>query len=172
VVIFKPEEGGLPLGSYRTATDITAAMLASSIDLDDPSVPRTYFERLFQTMDTDRERIQEARRSLDYPKVAEKFRMIDDYTESVVITNYGAPEEVEVVSSILAQLRSGVPSTRSTLRQLQPYIVPLYRGQTAGLERAGLLVNVMPGLWEWRGDYHPVRGIGGMPPLDPNRLIV
>ena len=38
--------------------------------------------------------------------------------------------------------------------------------------RSGLLSEVMPGIYEWRGDYDEVTGIGGTTALDPDELIV
>jgi CRISPR-associated endonuclease/helicase Cas3 len=54
-------------------------------NLDDLAV---LFKDAFAFSNTDEEYIQQFRATLDYPKVAEKFRMIDDDTESVIITEY------------------------------------------------------------------------------------
>jgi CRISPR-associated endonuclease/helicase Cas3 len=97
VVVFEPAEGGLPPGAYRIGKQQTQAILAAGdLNPDDLSHVRTYFERWPGALGDDgidRERIQECRRPLDYPETARRFRMIDDDTESVVVTGYGSEEE-------------------------------------------------------------------------------
>lgn len=173
VVVFRPEGGGMPKGSYRTGVDITEAMLRSGpIDMDDPTTAVQYFWRLFPVLGTDREGIQELRASLNYPEVARRFRMIDDDTVGVVITNFGSPEQRSDVKNNIEELRSGTPRARHLLRRLQPYTVSMYRRQVPAMDNAGLLWEVTPGLYEWRGRYDAVRGIGGVTSLDPDALIV
>jgi CRISPR-associated endonuclease/helicase Cas3 len=93
VIVFEPEGAGTPPGPYRTATNVTRSLLGyGNMDPDNPAWARRYFQLLFQSVYTDREGIQELRRSLDYPEVARKFQMIEP-TETVVIPNYGTPEQ-------------------------------------------------------------------------------
>jgi len=77
-----------------------------------------------------------------------------------------------MVRGLVAELRNGFPNTRSLLRRLQPYMVSVYHGQVYGLKRSGLISEIGPGLYEWLGEYHPVRGIGGMTSLEPDALVV
>ena len=76
------------------------------------------------------------------------------------------------VQTALEQLRRGAPESRLLLRRLQPWTVQVYDTQTGSLDRAGLVAEVMPGVYEWLEDYSPVTGIGGITTLDPDRLIV
>jgi CRISPR-associated endonuclease/helicase Cas3 len=173
VVVFKPEGGGLPPGPYRTATDITAAMLrGGAIDPDDPATAREYLARVYNTAHTDREGIQALRARFEYPEVAQRFRMIDDDTESVVVTSYGPARERTLARRLLDNLKQGAPNARSLMRQLQPFLVSVYQGQTPVMARDGLLAEVMPGLWEWRGHYDSVTGIGGVTSLSPDDLVL
>jgi CRISPR-associated endonuclease/helicase Cas3 len=162
VIVFQPEGGGLPPGPYRTATEVTRTILGyGSVDPDDPAWSRLYFQRLFQTLGsgTDRERIQDSRRSLDYPVVAQKFRMIDDDTETVVITRYGPPEERQAVQGLVGTLRRGRPNIRSILRRLQPYMVSVRSREAQRYRQLGLIDPILEGVGEWRGDYDDVRGL-------------
>lgn len=154
MVVFRPTEGGLPGATYRTATDITGAVLGGSpIDLDDPAVPRAYFERLFETVSTDREGIQKLRSAFEFPTVAEKFRMIDDDTESVAVTSYGSTAERRLVAEILDALRRGTPESRRLLRRLQPYLVTVRRRDAERYRREGFISPVIDGVGEWMGKY-------------------
>jgi CRISPR-associated endonuclease/helicase Cas3 len=173
VNVFTPEGGGLPPGPYRIATDITASLLrGGAIDPNDPATARNYLRLLYETANTDSEGIQALRRGFEYPKVAERFRMIGDETESVIITGYGTSDQRGRARNLLEQLRKGAPNARSLLRGLQPFMVSVYRGQTSALSANGVIEEVMPGLWEWRGIYHPVTGIGGITTLDPDSLYL
>ena len=98
--------------------------------------------------------------------------MIDEATIAVIVPEYGTPEERRTVQASLERLRRGAPESRLLLRRLQPWTVQVYETQAGSLDRAGLIARVMPGVYEWLGDYSPVTGIGGITTLDPDRLIV
>ena len=174
VVVFQPKEGSAPpLGSYKLATDTTLRMLnAGPLDLDNPETVTEFFRGVYQFVDHDAKGIQGKRRSFDYPEVASRFRMIDDATLEAVVPKYGAGEERERVGRALERLRNGTPAARSVIRSLQPWTVQIYLNQASGMLRSGLLSEVMPGLYEWRGDYDEVTGIGRITALDPDALIV
>ena len=180
VIVFRPAEASTPpFGSYRTATGETSAMLKSGFsDLDDPDVVAEYFRRLYQDVDTDAKQVQGLRKDFDYPEVAKRFKMIDDDTVSAIVTSEEAfkaarkPEEWQQVFDAVAALRKGSNDARRLLRQVQPWTVSLYRGQANEKQRAGLLDEIMPGIYEWRGDYNRVTGIGGVTTIDPDALVV
>ena len=180
VIVFQPAEASTqPFGSYRTATDETVAMLnVGRNDLDDPDVVAEYFRRLYQDVDTDAKQVQGRRKDLDYPEVAKRFKMIDDDTVSAIVTSQEAfkaaekPEEQQQVLAAVAALRTGSKDARRLLRQVQPWTVSLYRRQASEKQRAGLLDEIMPGIYEWSGDYNRVTGIGGVTTLDPDALVV
>lgn len=177
-IVFQAGKGSLPRGTYRTATGRTVEMLSDGRnDLDDPDVVAEYFRRLYQDVDTDARQVQEGRKAFDYPEVAKRFKMIDDDTVSAVVTREEAfkaadqPEEWLKVLNAVAALRKGNKSARQLLRQVQPWSVSLYRREALEKERAGLLDEIMPGLYEWRGAYNVVTGIGGVTTIDPDALI-
>lgn len=174
VVVFQPVDGGLPRGAYRRATQTTRTFLNSgSVDMSDPSSIHRYFARLYQLEDTDEKGVQKKRQELDYPEVADRFRMIDDDTVNVVVTKYGTEDERQRVRSVLARLRAGNPPTRRLLRQLQPYTVSLWRRKALEHQQRGFLSTqeVAPGLWEWLGEYDPVRGLSTTD-LDADQLVL
>lgn len=174
VIVFEPVAGGLPRGTYQRATATTRTMLnAGTLDMNDPSSIHDYFTRLYQLEDTDQKDIQKKRRELDYPEVARRFRLIEDDTVNVVITDYGSQEEQHRVRSILNGLRAGAPPTRRLLRQLRPYTVSLRRWRALEYQKQGFLSTdeVGPDLWEWLGSYHPVRGLS-TDDLEPDQLVL
>jgi CRISPR-associated endonuclease/helicase Cas3 len=172
VVVFRPSDGGSPPGTYRTGIGITGALLGSgSPDPHDPALATKYFTQLFESIDADRERIQEKRRAFDYPEVARRFRMIDDDTEPVAITSYGTDGERRQVRHLLEPLRHGAPDSRALLRALQPYLVSLRKREAERHRSSGLISEVTPGLGEWMGDYDAVRGLVDRD-LDPDSLVV
>ena len=157
VVVFDPAEGGLPLGAYRTGTNITAGLVGSAdFDADSPGAARTYFTRLFDSVETDREGIQRLRERFEFPEVAQRFRMIDDDTQSVAVP-FGTPREQVRVDRWLAALAQGGPGARALLRRLQPYTVTL-RAKEAR-RQGDSIAPVVPGLGRWLGGYDPVRGL-------------
>ena len=173
VIVFEPVEGGSPPGAYRRATQTTQTMLnAGDLDMDDPVSIQRYFETLYPLEETDQKEIQKKRGELDYPEVARRFRMIDDDTVNVVITEYGTQTERQRVRSILDTLRAGAPPTRRILRQMQPYTVSLRRRQAVDYQRQGFLSpdEVAPGLYEWLGQYDDVRGLSASD-MDADALV-
>lgn len=172
VIVFKPAGERMPSGAYRTAADVTGAVLGAGVEHPDtPEVLHRYFRQLFDSVDTDRERIQPLRASFDYPEVTRRFRMIEDDTESVVVTQYGNGRAQQRVRDLLDQLRHGTPDGRRLLRQLQPYIVSVRSRAAEHFRRQGLITDVTAGLGEWHGRYDRVRGITGES-ADPDALIV
>ena len=173
VVVFQPESGGAPSGNYRIATQTTMGLLNTGpMDPDDPETVSGYFRKILPIVDTDRERIQECQKALDYPETARRFRMIDDSALEVIVPRYGTPEEQGMVHAALEQLREGTPEARRLLRRVQPWGIQIRENQAAAMDRSGLIAEVMPGVYEWRGGYDPVKGIGGVTTLDPDILVV
>jgi CRISPR-associated endonuclease/helicase Cas3 len=160
VIVFKPETGGMPAGFYRTAVGVTESVLGGRYELDpnDPRLAATYFERLFASLDTDRERIQEFRHSFNYPEVSARFRMIDEDTESVVVA-YGPSKTQRRMREIIERLRSGAPDGRYLIRELQPYLVSVRTSVANKYRIRGLVREVRPGIGEWLGTYDPIRGL-------------
>ena len=158
VIVFEPEEGSQPPGTYRTATDQARSLLKEGkLDPNDPAIFQRYFGLLYGCIDTDRHGIEQLRRHFNYPEVAKEYRFIRDETVSVVVATWH-PDEIE---SILARIRKcvaeGASPTREDFRALQPYMVNLYHRQYQAC--AEWVDDSLPGILIWQGPYHPVRGL-------------
>ena len=176
VFIFDPAEGGFPFSDdYKIRTNGTRRAIGLGIeDPNQPEVMENYFKFVFDSFGRDgfdKDHVQESRKALDFPKVSEKFRMIEDQTESIVIGNYGLEAERQKVGSLLKRIRSDDPERRLLLRQLQPFIVNVFSQKIPELEGQGLLSEITDGLWEWKGQYDLIAGIGRATRMDPERLV-
>lgn len=156
VVVFEAAEGHTAPGFYRTATDEARTVLAYGVDLNTLEGACPYYQLLYHDVDTDKFRIQNCRRSLDYPEVATRFRVIADDGVSVLVPNY---EDSAWIEQCIEALSSHTADPRETLRRLQPYIVNVFRRRADEYTRRGLLSEVMPGLYVWRGQYDRIRGV-------------
>ena len=154
VIVFKPQDHKLPPGFYETATREAEGLLANGVDLNAAGVFDDYFRNLYLYLaERDAEGIQQLRGRFDYPTVAERFRMIDDDTEPVIVRKW-APDKVD------ALIARGI--NRFTLRALQPYIVTVLKAHTQRLEQLGFIARPSPtaeGIWLWLGDYDESFGI-------------
>jgi CRISPR-associated endonuclease/helicase Cas3 len=98
----------------------------------------------------DKKGIQKVREELNYPRVAEKYRLIEEDTVSVVVPYGDAEERIEAWQE---------SPSRQTWQRLQPYMVSLFRREAQRLEREGWLEAVSEGLYSWRGLYDSRKGI-------------
>ena len=157
VIVFKPADGHLPPGSYKTGTEIAMTLLHNGADLNDISLYRTYFQRLYQSSTLDAKNIQASRYSFNYPEVARNFQMIEQQVTPLVIRYRTGPDDTRV-DELLEQIqRRGI--NRGLLRQLQPYIVNVQTYSLASLQKEGLAQELSPGLYEWLGGYDARQGL-------------
>lgn len=160
VIVFEPAEGGSPPGWYRTATDEAKIVLKQDTDLHRPKVYEKYFRSLYRDLELDKKGIQELRESLDYPKTARRYCLIEKDTVPVMVTY--KPEK-EKIGALLQRLAEGFESPRKLMRLLQPYLVNVRRNKINKLEREGYVLQTMDGLWQWTGNYNDVLGIQEAP---------
>ena len=114
-----------PRGLLTTALSITEGMLQGGpIDLNDPTIFRTFFRRLYANAPTlDNQEIQSLRQGFCFRKVAESFKLIEDSWSAPLVVPFAISEEHEdVVPKLLAELDIAGPS-RTRLRSLQRYTV-------------------------------------------------
>jgi CRISPR-associated endonuclease/helicase Cas3 len=151
VVVFQPEAGKVPPGEYRKAVDETIRLLKrKNLDWHDPSIFAEYFQSLYQGLETDGKEIQKYRKSFDYPKVAEKFKLIPDDTNPVAIAY--DDRATEIIQRIKKRgLKSG------DLKALQPYLVNLRSREFKQTEE--LREQIAAGIWLWNGNYDSIKGI-------------
>lgn len=171
VVIFRPESGGMPPGSYKTGANEAEILLARATpdDMHDPAFYERYFRRLHGAVSLDPEGIQEMRKRLDFPDVADRFRVIGDDTVSVIV-RYDRHGRKGKVERLIEGLRHG-NNPRLALRSLQPYLVGIHRNRLAGYLREGLVEEVMPEVFIWQGVYNPVKGIDDRN-MDPEKYCL
>jgi CRISPR-associated endonuclease/helicase Cas3 len=173
VIVFRPEDGKMPPGDYRTGADLASSLLKTSdLDLHKPDAFERYYQQLYQAVDTDKHRINELRTRLNFPEVAARFRLIDDDTVPLVVR---WPRECSPVEGLLAQLLrpGGVMDgeVRLLLRHLQPFLVNVRRRVLSDYQQQGLVRELPLGLWEWLGHYHEVRGLDDKA-IDPEALVI
>jgi CRISPR-associated endonuclease/helicase Cas3 len=157
-IIFDPAEGGLPPGPYRVGTGITKALLGEGpVDGADLAVYRRYFEMLYRCVNRDEPLVQEARRNLDYPEVATRFRMIGETTP--IIVPYTHPEKPAQLADLLQALQSQQGQARAIVRQLQPYMVSVRAKDLKKALAQKRVIEIMPDVYLWVETYDPVSGI-------------
>lgn len=163
VVVFRPEDDRMPAGVYRLAAGVTEVMLKAgggAIDIHAPASFTSYFVGLYNSSDLDRRGVVEARRALDFPAVAQRFRLIDDITTGVLVP-YGAGAEW------IMRLLRGEEFGRAQLRQMQSFVVSLYRGELEqGLASGAVTVEGDAGVHVLRGSYSDALGLT-LPGDDP-----
>ena len=160
VIIFRPEDDRMPPGAYYKAAKIADILFQlGKHDLNNPDTYYEYFKMLFEVVPIDQRGIQKLREELDYPEVAKQFQMIDDDTETVVITNYGSKAERGMVAGLLKALRAGSPKARGILRKLQPFTVSVRRREAEAFKAKLLIEEIMPSVGVWKGGYDERRGL-------------
>lgn len=171
VVVFRPEEGRLPPGEYAAGSHEARILLNSEgLDLHDPSIFSTYFSRLYQDVHTDAEGIQELRRSLDYPEVDRRFRLISEETVPVIV-QYEEKDSrrEEERQKLIERIQREGALRPGDHRRLQPYSVGLFEREFK--ENEVMAENIAEGVWLWNGEYDPVRGISFSGGDAPENLI-
>jgi CRISPR-associated endonuclease/helicase Cas3 len=151
VVVFRDAEGTMPPGEYRTGAYIAQNTLRRGADLHDPAIFREYFQRLYQAVSTDAEGIQPLRLQFDYPEVAQRFRLVEDGQQDVII-----PYDAEA-RALVERIRAEGELQRGDFRKLQPYVVGLYPKQFE--QAAGDREEIAEGVWVWRGEYDDKTGL-------------
>jgi CRISPR-associated endonuclease/helicase Cas3 len=152
VWVFDPE-CGLPPGHFRRVAQVGAMVARThAADVLAPEAVREYFSELyfFEGADgLDREGIlpllREGAPSLSFPfrEIAEKFRIIADGMETLIVPYRPPciPREQSEVEALMNELRDDGPSA-SLARQLQQYTVQVWPRTLAGLLAAGVVETV------------------------------
>jgi CRISPR-associated endonuclease/helicase Cas3 len=158
VVVFSLGDDAMPPGAYKTGAGETRVMLAEGeLDLNDPGTFDRYFRRLYANQDADAFHIQELRAERAYKLVDEHFRMIDDDTFPVLIWDYD--DEATIARDQLLDAAKWKSGLRAAYRAIQPYVIAGRTYERGKFDQAGLLEEVLPGLWEWKGKYDRKLGL-------------
>ncbi|MYB16030.1 MAG: CRISPR-associated endonuclease Cas3'' [Chloroflexi bacterium] len=168
VVVFRPPDDSAPPGVYRSGIDIARVVRElPGFDPHDPRAVGSYFKLLFgAAVNADSKKIQNARKSLDFPTVADRFRMIESDACDVIVD---FPKlETPRIDILVDQLRNRERPAREILRDIQPHIISIYRREYERRHRDGFIEELLPGVGRWLGYYDPVRGIIE---ADPDTII-
>jgi len=139
------------------------------VDLHDPAVFDDYFRRLWQDCETDEFRIQQLRERLNYPRVAEEFRMIREEMVPVVVHYEPDSAHKRDVEAILAAVQNKKVASRKEWRRLQLYAVSLFPHEFRK-HLGSDIEQVIEGVYRWRGVYDLKKGISAEY-TDPADLI-
>lgn len=183
VVVFEPEDGGMPTGAYETGAVITRQLFdRGDLDLNDPETFDRYFAALHRKRPPDERGIQDLRAGRSYEEVAKRFKLIDDDSVSVIV-HYrgngadGAPDHGDIVADLVDKMKAATARANSgwlrhLVRRAQPYVVNLRERQLRQFAGDGLATELADGIWEW-AELSYDRRLGVVHSrLDVGRLIV
>ncbi|MFC5667569.1 CRISPR-associated endonuclease Cas3'' [Kitasatospora misakiensis] len=166
VVVFKAHDSGrIPDPSYRLSLGIANNRFGDGPDKADPDnlTALAHYSRTryrLQGLANLGNPIEDLRRQLDFPAVAEQFVMIGESTASVVhVRPELKPEEQAAARAAIDMLRTGQPCGPATPRGLQPHIAGIPKAEAETALAAGHAKLIVDDLVEWVGPYHPQRGI-------------
>lgn len=165
LIVFLPEDGGMPQGAYQTAADLTGTIIPG-LDPEDLYLPKTfqnYFSRLYGLRNPDKKGILKKRERMDFPGTSKEFRLIDSDTRMVIVPHKKGHDLAE-------EMRNKERIKREDFRRLQNYAVSLLNYRLQRALKDGLCMEVRDGLYEWTGQYDDDTGIVMASP-SPAKLI-
>ncbi len=151
VIVFRPQNGGLPPGAYAIAATATEGFLDRhpDIPLDQPEAYAKYFAELYGLLGRDSveaDPVFAASKAFDFPKAAETCRFISNDTRSVVV-KWGGGEE------LIAKLRREKHLSPNEWRQLQRFSINLYGAEFAQARAKGYIAQALEDVWYWNSNY-------------------
>lgn len=162
-IVFSLAGGKQPPGAYyKAGTAHTTVMLRDpAIDFRHPATVASWYDRFLNdpSVVLDRRDVQRSRAALDYRTTADRFQMIDDDTQPVVVPWERGDSRAAAIDTLLRQLRDGKPFGPDTVRELQAVTISL-RGSIADLAiRLNIASPVNDWLLEWTGEYDDQIGL-------------
>lgn len=167
VVVFRPADGGQPRdSSYKEA--LAATEIYFGPDRADPDcqdvLDRYYQERYGRqniNISGDGFEIENLRIDMDFPQVAERFRLIEEHTVPVaVLYDEDLRDKFE---DITTRLRSSSPAAagqkRELLRELRPFLATIPKKVAHKALARGYAELLIGDVAEWTAHYDRDRGI-------------
>lgn len=147
LLVFKSVDGGLPRDNwYRNGTAIVEQHFiraGNPPDIHDPTHLAEYYRRLYPVGSTDSEGIIPLRNGFGFKDVAERYRLINEGTSSVLISNWEPAREV--VERLVGEIRQN-PSRRA-YRELQRYSINVYEHELRQMINNDVVeMDYLPGL--------------------------
>ncbi len=151
MTIFILKDGGYPSGDYKLCARIAQQIIEKDNDLNDSDTFYKYFQKRFEFKNTDKNEIQYLREKLEFERVAENFKLIEDESESVFI-----PEEPEA-KQLLKTIEGKGFISKTDFKLCQNYMVKLSPSLLKQRETDWFESHV--GLIVWHGEYNSNYGI-------------
>jgi CRISPR-associated helicase Cas3/CRISPR-associated endonuclease Cas3-HD len=165
-----------PIGWLSKTASYGSAIYRISDDILSPDSIQCYFHNLY-TSEKDnmgqsimrKHELQSARPMIEFPEIAQAYRIIEDNTHAVFI-------ETEKSASLIAHLMNN-PKDMLALRRLQQYGVSIYDNEYRRLHNAVMIEEIFPfGPMKLINQalYHPVTGLQVEDPylLNNNQLSI
>jgi CRISPR-associated endonuclease/helicase Cas3 len=151
MTVFNLIDGKYPSGDYKECARFAQEIVDSGSDLNNFMTFHKYFKKRFEYKDTDNYKIQYFREEMAFQKVADKFKLIDDESESVFI------QEEEEAKQLLAEFEKKGFISRNDFKACQNYMVKLSpsileKRKSDWYEHVGCMRV-------WNGDYNLKYGI-------------
>lgn len=161
VRVVRLSDGKLPPGEYKAGTgytDVIMKLFGANFDPAGEKELRQWFEMLYGAAPLDAHDVNVARTSLDFPLVAERFKLIE--ARLTVVVPWGTEGQLARLQDITDRLGKENGLSRSDWRFLSGFAVELFPSAFHGAKDAGLLqVLDEDGLALWLGTYDAKRGV-------------
>jgi CRISPR-associated endonuclease/helicase Cas3 len=178
VVVFDPEDGHQPKDrSYEAALNATGVYFGpGKASPDDVGQLDRYYRHRYSRQNLDETgegaEIQRLRERMDFPRVAEDFRLIEERTVPVAVRY---PEDDGRVREDLERIVTGLRSpdmlrpgdSRKLLRELRPFLASIPRRLARQAQACQFAEPIIGDVLEWHGPYSRLRGID---PADLSQL--
>lgn len=176
VIVFRLADGGQPRDpSYTAALTATEMYFGPRLDGEDTGpvdpdrldVLDEYYRERYgrQNINTSGSgfEIEQLRKAMDFPQVAERFRLIEERTVPVAVLYEDDEDSQARFEVILKGLRGTGPAAagqkRQLLRELRPYLATIPKAIARKALLNGDAEPLIGDILEWTAPYDPDRGI-------------
>lgn len=162
VVVHMPADGGTPPGVYTAQTVIARDRFVSrrnDYSFDSAADLASYFDDVYRSTEPQRRQREKTltryRQTLSFPELAKNFRMIEETSIDVVVTDHPDPAVRASIRAAIDWLEASPlePIPQQTRRLLQRHSATISRNDV------GLTTELPQGVRLWCGTYDPQRGV-------------